>query len=200
MIVRGWCLVCCIFILIFTISQISAQPIAPETYFGFKPGSDRELFTYEKLIDYLLELDQQSPKLKMQEIGLSPMGRKMYIAFISAAENLNNLDRLKEINRRLALDPDIADAERDALIRDGRVFFLSTLSMHSGEVAPSQAAPLIAHDLVTSEDPAVLKWLSDVVLMIVPNHNPDGMDMTVAHYKKYLGTKYEGSSHARYLP
>ncbi len=30
--------------------------------------------------------------------------------------------------------------------------------------------------------------------MMVPCHNPDGMDMIVDHYNKYKGTKYEGSS------
>ena len=40
----------------------------------------------------------------------------------------------------------------------------------------------------------MLAELDNVVLMVVPNHNPDGMDMVVEHYRKYLGTKYEGSS------
>ncbi|MFH1936893.1 MAG: hypothetical protein ABIK52_04955 [Bacteroidota bacterium] len=30
--------------------------------------------------------------------------------------------------------------------------------------------------------------------MMVPCHNPDGMEKVVNHYEKYLGTKYEGSS------
>ncbi len=184
----------CFYTLLLSVGLLSAQPVPPEKFFGFQPGADRKLFSYGQLIDYLSELDAQSPKLKMQEIGTSPMGRKMYICFISAAENLDNLDRLREINRRLALDPDMTDSEREALINAGKVFYLATLSMHSGEVAPSQAAPLITYDLITTDDPAVQEWLRNVVFMMIPNHNPDGMDMTVEHYKKYLGTKYEGSS------
>ena len=30
--------------------------------------------------------------------------------------------------------------------------------------------------------------------MMVPCHNPDGMDMIVEHYRKYKDTKYDGSS------
>ncbi|HSG27254.1 MAG TPA: M14 family metallopeptidase, partial [Candidatus Krumholzibacterium sp.] len=70
---------------------------------------------------------------------------------------------------------------------------LATLSMHSTEVGPSQSAPLIAYDLATSADPEVNAWLDDVVYMMVPCHNPDGMDMVVEHHRKYKGTKYEGS-------
>jgi hypothetical protein len=166
----------------------------PEEHFGFVPGSDYMLFNYEEMIDYLMKLDKASPMVRLVENGQSPMGKKMYIAFISSEKNINNLDRLKEINRELALNPDLSAAKREEYIRDGRVFFLATLSMHSTEVAPSQAAPLIAYKLVTSGDPLVRKYLDDVVYMMVPNHNPDGMDMVVENYKKYKGTQYEGAS------
>ncbi|MCD6377059.1 MAG: hypothetical protein J7L94_16155, partial [Caldisericaceae bacterium] len=67
-------------------------------------------------------------------------------------------------------------------------------SMHSGEVGPSQAAPPIVYQLATSQDEAIKEILNDVVYMMVPSQNPDGMDMVVHHYWKYKGTKYEGSS------
>ena len=67
-------------------AQSGNELVTPESYFGFKPGSDRMLFTYEDLIAYLKEVDNYSPRLKMVEIGKSPQGRVMYIAFISSAE------------------------------------------------------------------------------------------------------------------
>ncbi|MFH0843203.1 MAG: M14 family metallopeptidase [Bacteroidota bacterium] len=189
------------FILVIMISvtfsaELSAQAgiPKPEEHFGFMPGSDYMLFNYEELIDYLMKLDKVSPMIRLVENGQSPMGKKMYIAFISSEKNINNLDRLREINRELALNPDLSTAKIEEYIKEGRVFFLATLSMHSTEVAPSQAAPLIAYKLVTSRDPLVQKYLDDVVYMMVPNHNPDGMDMVVENYKKYKGTQYEGAS------
>ncbi|MCX6302314.1 MAG: M14 family metallopeptidase [Bacteroidia bacterium] len=166
----------------------------PEEHFGFTPGSDYMLFNYEQLIDYLVKLDKASPMLKLVEIGQSPMGKKMYIAFISSEKNINNLDRLREINRELALNPDLSETKQAEYIKDGKVFFLATLSMHSTEVAPSQASPLIAYKLLTSNDPLIKKYLDDVVYMMVPNHNPDGMDFVVENYNKYRGTQYEGAS------
>ena len=166
----------------------------PEDHFGFVPGSDYMLFSYEQLIDYLVKLDNASPMVKLVEIGQSPMDRKMYVAFISSEKNIKNLDRLKEINRELALNPNLTEAKQSEYIKEGRVFFLATLSMHSSEVAPSQALPLIVYKLITSDDPMVKKYLDDVVYMVVPNHNPDGMDMVVENYYKYKGTPYEGAS------
>jgi len=176
-------------------AQTASRSIpTPASFFGFQPGTDRELFNYESLIDYMKILADQSPRISMIEIGTSPLGRTMYAAFLSSEKNIRNLSRLKEINRKLALDPDIPAGERKALYKEGKVFILATLSMHSTEVGPSQSAPLVAYQVATTQDPDLLGWLNDVVYMMVPCHNPDGMDMVVENYNKYKGTKYEGCS------
>jgi hypothetical protein len=183
----------CAFLSTFTFAQPSAEIRSPESVFGFVPGSDRQLIDYGQLVDYMFDLAAASDRVELREVGKSPLGRTMYVAFISAPENLVRLDELREINKRLALDPEIPEEERAGLVREGRVFVLETLSMHSGEVGPSQSLPIYAHDLATTEDPGILSQLDKVVLMMVPCHNPDGMDMVVEHYREYVGTKYEGS-------
>lgn len=182
-----------LFFLLFA-SFLFSQVTSPEDFFGFKPGADRQLFTYEKLIAYLQLLEQQSNRIHLEKIGESPMGRPMYIAFLSDADNISNLTELKKINRELALNTHLEESIVQDYMERGRVFILGTLSMHSNEVGPSQAAPLIAYKLVTTQDPEILSWLKKVVYMMVPNHNPDGMDMVVNHYLKTRGTKYEGSN------
>ncbi len=166
----------------------------PVSFFGFRPGADRMLIDYEQLIAYLKKIDETSPRLKMVEIGKSPMGKTMYVAFFSSPDNLAHLERLREINRILALDPDLSEEEQQKLIAEGRVFVAATLSMHSTEVGPSQAAPLIAYELATTSEPEKLRWLDKVVFMMVPCHNPDGMDMVVQNYRKYKGTQYEAAA------
>ena len=165
----------------------------PADFFGFEPGSDRNLFSYEQLIEYFQKLDAESDRIYLEEIGSSPEGRPMYIAFISSAENITRLEELKKINRELALNPNLGKNELQTMIRDGKAFVLATLSMHASEVAPAQAAPLIAWDFATTNDPKKEEWLNNVVYMLVP-HNPDGMNMIVENYLKYKGTKYEGAS------
>ncbi len=166
----------------------------PVDFFGFEPGSDRNLFSYEQLIEYLQKLDGESDRIYMEKIGFSPMGRPMYITFISSEENISKLEELKKINRELALNPDLGEEELQGMVRDGKAFVLATLSMHSSEVAPSQAAPLIAWDYASTSDPKKQEWLDNVVYMMVPCHNPDGMNMIVENYLKYKGSKYEGAS------
>ena len=43
---------------------------------------------YGQLIGYLQELADASPRVAMLEVGASPLGRKMYVAFISSPENI----------------------------------------------------------------------------------------------------------------
>ncbi len=166
----------------------------PKNFFGYKPGADRNLFSYSELIEYLYLLESESQKIKMYHTGESPMGNPMYITFISSPENIKNLEKLREINRELALNPSLKKESREKMIEDGKGFIMATMSMHSTEVGPSQATPVIAYELINSRYDEVKNYLNDVVLMIIPSHNPDGMDMIVEHYKKYLGTEYEGSS------
>jgi len=190
-----WMLVSGLFLISLVIYGQSEETIVtPKDHFGFTPGDDRMLFDYDEMIEYLKLIDEASPKMKLVDIGKSPLGKTMYIAFLSSAENISNLEELKKINRDLALNHSIPDSERTEMIDKGKVFVLGTLSMHSGEVGPAQAAPLIAYDLVTTEDEKILNWMDQVVYMMVPNHNPDGMDFIVQNYRKYKGTKYEGAS------
>lgn len=184
-------------LMLLSFTLLSAQDgelTRPLDYFGFEPGEDRKLFNYEQLISYLQELDQQSDRILLEEIGTSPMGKPMYIAFISSPENLKRLDELKEFNKELALNPEIPEEKLEEMVRTGKTFVLATLSMHSSEVAPSQSAPLIAYDFAATADEDKLEWLSNVVYMMVPCHNPDGMNFIVENYQKHLGSKYEGAS------
>jgi hypothetical protein len=166
----------------------------PDSFFGFKPGTDRKLVDYSQLIEYVEAAAEASPRVQVQEIGRSTLDRPMKLVFISSGENLERLEELRSINRRLALDPTIPDDERRTLVEDARVFVMATLSMHSTEVAPAQTLPLLTHYLATTDDPEVLQWLDDVVVMVVACLNPDGMDMIVKHYRESLDTAYEGGS------
>ena len=180
-----------LFLIISSVS-LKAQLTKPEDFFKFKPGTNRMLFDYEQLIDYLKLLDKESPRVKMIKIGESMMHKPMYAVFLSSEKNINNLNRLKEINKELAINGNLSEQQTREYAQEGKVFVLATLSMHANEVGPSQAAPLVAYKIASTRDKKLLKNLDNVVYMIVPSHNPDGMDMIVHNYWKYKGTKYEG--------
>lgn len=179
--------------ILLNLSSTNAQLPSPREHFGFTPGDDRMMFTYESMMQYMQKLADASPMVHIEPCGTSELGRPMYNIFISSAENIARLERLREINQMLALDEIPEGTSREELIREGRVFFLSTLSMHANEVGPVQALPLIAWELLTGSDPRRETILQNTVAMFLP-HNPDGMNMIVEHYNKYKDTPLETSN------
>ncbi|MDX9846463.1 MAG: M14 family zinc carboxypeptidase [Tenuifilaceae bacterium] len=187
-------LVSFIALITFSTALLGQTITKPAEHFGFEPGADGMLYGYERMIDYFKLLEKQSDRIKTFEIGTTPMGRPLYMVCISSAQNIANIEALKEINRKLALDYNLSKGEVDKLKSEGKVFVLGTLSMHSSEVAPAQASPVIAYMLAKSQNPDTLEWLNNTVYMMVPSHNPDGMNMVVENYLQHKGTKYEGTS------
>ncbi len=163
---------------IFLFFTLKAQIPAPTEHFGFTPGDDRMLFLYEDMMDYMKKLEEASPMVHIEEIGKTEMGRPMYIVFVSSEENIRNLESLRQINRQLALDEIPAGTNREELFEKGKVFFLSTLSMHASEVGPAQAFPLVVHELIAGTDPRRESILENTVAMfILPQKQHDLSEM-----------------------
>jgi hypothetical protein len=167
---------------------------SPEQAFGFKPGADRKLADWKQLTAYYQTLAHQSPRVRYTKLGKTTEGRPFIALTISSAENLAHLAEYREINRRLA-DPRITTPEQaKALIAKGKTILLITFNIHSTEIASSQTAAQFAYDLATDNTPEVRSVLGNVILILVPSLNPDGQQLVVDWYKKYLGTPYEGSN------
>src|SRR6202011_5450462 len=77
---------------------------SPRSVFGFNPGDDRTIVDWKQITDYFARLDQASDRVQVQTIGQSTLGRPLIAAFISAPENIRNLEKYKDIQHRLA-DP-----------------------------------------------------------------------------------------------
>jgi hypothetical protein len=77
---------------------------APEDVLGFRPGDDRKLASWAKVVEYFQKLDAASDRLQFQEIGKTTKGAPFVYATISAPENLAQLSMYKGIQDMLA-DP-----------------------------------------------------------------------------------------------
>src|SRR5437016_8398089 len=77
---------------------------APEDVLGFRPGDDRKLASWAKVVEYFQRLAAASDRVKFEEIGKSTMGAPFVYATISAPDNLRRLDEYRRIQDQLA-DP-----------------------------------------------------------------------------------------------
>jgi hypothetical protein len=167
---------------------------SPASAFGFEPCAERELATYEEISDYFRKLDAASDRMSLYEIGKTAEGRTMLLSVISSEENLEKLDRYKEISKRLALAKDLGEDEARALTKEGKAVVWIDFGLHSTERAHAQTAPLLAYKMVTEESEEVRAIRDNVLLVLIPNINPDGTALVVDWYRKVKGTPFEESS------
>ncbi len=181
--------------LIFALAAIggsaqSRSPQTPEQFFGFRIGTDGELARYPKVIEYLRHLASTTDRIKFEELGKTTMGNPYVLATISAPSNLARLNRLVEINRRLADPRGLSEAEAAKLAQEGRPFYLLYTTIHATEVSNMQALTEVVHRLATDSSPATREILDNIVVLVVPSQNPDGQVMVIDHWYKTKGTKY----------
>jgi hypothetical protein len=165
----------------------------PRSVLGFTPGDDRTIADWRQITDYFSRLDKASNRVLVKEIGQTTLRRPLIAAFISANENIRALNKYQEIQRRLA-DPRTVQtsAERDALVKGGKVVVAISCSIHSTEIVASQMSMQLAYELASAQDSATQEILQNTILILIPSSNPDGIDIVANWYRQTLGTKNEG--------
>jgi len=178
---------------VFTVSTAFAQVPAPESVIGFEPGADYKLADYDQVTDYYQQLSSASDRVQMKTIGTTSMGRPMTLLFISSADNLDTLDRWRDISSTLARAR-VAEERAQQLAEEGRAVVWIDAGMHATERAPGQAMMTLAHRVATEESAEMQKIRENVVLLLMPMMNPDGLDIVENWYDRVLDTPYETSS------
>ena len=176
-------------------SSLQAQSLpTPESVLGHKPGDDFFLASYDESLDYFKKLAAASDKMKLVNVGKTSEGRDWFIAIISSAENIKNLDRYKETARRVALVRGLNDDEARRLAREGKAIVHIDGGLHATEVAHAQHTIQLAYNLVTGNDAKTRSILDNVILVLWFSINPDGQNMVAHWYRRNLGTPHEVSS------
>ncbi len=174
------------------ISGLAGIP-SPKEILGFEPGEDFKLANWDEILRYFSALEQGSERVKVYELGRSTLGRKFIMVLISSKENLKDIELIKKIHYKLR-DPRITPPEEaKELSKKGKAIIAFTCSLHSTEIASTLFSIRLSHWLSSSESEDVKNILDNIVLILVPSLNPDGVDMIVEWYRKYLNTPYEAS-------
>ena len=110
-----------------------AQAPTPESVLGHKPGDDFYLASYDDSLGYFQKLAKATDKLKLVQVGKTTEGRDWYIAIISSAKNLADLDKYKDTAKRLALVKGLTDEQAHALAHNGKVIVHIDGGLHATE-------------------------------------------------------------------
>jgi hypothetical protein len=166
---------------------------SPEAFFGKPMGADRFVVEWTPVVAYFHALAANSGQIRVQELGKTTEGRPFIAVTIAAPETLRDLDRYREIQRRLA-DPRLTSGDDAAkLAAEGKTVVLITCSIHSTELASTQTAMEFAYRLLTEDTPRFQAILRNTIFLLVPSLNPDGVDIVARWYRRTLGTPYDGT-------
>jgi hypothetical protein len=175
------------------VGLVAAVP-SPESYFGHPMGADGSVLDWSQVVSYFRAVEAASDQIRVEVLGKSTEGRPFIAATIAAPDTLRNLDRYREIQRRLA-DPRLTpEAEADPLIAQGKTVVLITCSIHATELASTQTAVEFAWRLLTQDQPRFRAILQNTIFLLVPSLNPDGVDLVTHWYRRTQGTPYEGTA------
>ena len=176
----------------FAAAPLRAQGIpAPESVLGFHVGQDSMIASWRQIGDYFTRLAQASPRVRVDTLGPTTQGRPFLLVTITDPANLARRAAILAGQRQLADPRTLGPADEAALVARQPAVILIDCSIHSTEIAASQMSMELAWRLAT--DSALGAALRDVVVLLVPSANPDGVDIVGDWYRTQRGTAYDGT-------
>ena len=162
----------------------------PSDVFGFEPGEDYKLADYDQMREYYAQLAAASNRVRMVEIGTSALGKPLLLLFISSEANLARLDEWRATSEKLARAR-VSEEQARLLAKQGRAIVWIDGGMHATERAHAQMTSVLAHKVATEETEEMQRIRDDVVMLLMPVMNPDGLKIVADWYEKNLGTPFE---------
>ena len=171
-----------------------ADLATPQQFLGFRVGEDKKLARWDKIVEYMRLIANGGDRVRLRELGKSTNNNPFIVLEISSPDTLKNLDRFKQLERKLYFQGGApTETERDEIFRSGKAVVLVTCNVHATEIGASQMVLELVHRLATENSPEVKKILDNVIFLLVPSLNPDGQIMVTDWYNKNVGTEYEAS-------
>jgi hypothetical protein len=158
---------------------------SPLKYFGSIIGAEGVVHRSEEIYGYYRKLAETSSLVHMQEMGKSEEGRPFYVVVIG---DQNSIDRLTHYKSQLALlaDPRKTDAGQAAnIIADSKPIYYISGGMHATEMGSPEMLMELAYRLLTSPAPEIREIMENVIVVINPISEPDGLDKQVDWYYRY---------------
>jgi hypothetical protein len=154
-----------------------AQLQSPNEFLPHKLG---EQFTrHDQLTSYFEYLAANAPKtMKLERYGLTREERTLQIAIFSSEENMKKLRQIQSNNLRLAgMESGAAELQNAPAI-----VWLS-MSVHGNEPSGSECSMELAYRLARQNEPNIIEWLKNTVVIVDPSLNPDGYSRYTNWYR-----------------
>lgn len=157
---------------------------SPKQAFGHAMGDDYFLANWTQLSSYWKTLAKQSPRMKLETIGVTEEGRDMLMAIVTSPENHERLDEYRDISRRLCLAEGLNDESARALAKKGKAVVWIDGGLHASEVLVAQQLIEMVYLMCSRTDEETMRFLDDVIILFnCPN--PDGLELVSNWYMRH---------------
>ncbi|MCG8331865.1 MAG: M14 family metallopeptidase [Chitinophagales bacterium] len=162
-------ILCCPFFL-------NAQLLSPSE---FLPHDHGDQFTpHHMVVDYVYHVAENSPKVKVEQYGLTNEDRPLLLVYISSEENLEQLDAIRQNNlRKTGLLNGSGDTSLD------RAIVWLSFGVHGNEAGASESSMSTLYELVRPGNSKMEEWLKNTIILLDPSLNPDGYSRYTHWYR-----------------
>ena len=126
--------------------------------------------THDKLVEYMKALAATSDRVQIENRGTTFEGRPLLLLTITAPQNHRKLEQIRE--QHLALTESGASSLD---IESMPVVVYQGFSIHGNEPSGANAGLAYAYHLAAGQGPQMEQLLKDVVVLMDPSFNPDGL-------------------------
>lgn len=167
-------------VLFFTLTAMAQSLQSPADFLGYEVG--KQFTRHHRVVEYFQQAAAARPDMmKLEQYGKTYEGRPLYVAYISAPENIQQLESIREANiAATGLAKGGKDPAKTAIV------WLS-YNVHGNEASSSEAAMLTLYELLQPGNTTTKGWLKNTVVIIDPCLNPDGRDRYVNWYNSVVG-------------
>lgn len=143
---------------------------APKDVLGFELGSQH--CEWGDVLRYMDALNRASDRVQLRELGRTHEHRPMIQLIISSSKNLAKLEQIKADHLKLSNPKESAslNVEQMPLVSD------VVCSIHGNEDSGVNASLALAYLFAASQDAPILEMLDNMVLLLMPGANPDGIN------------------------
>lgn len=158
----------------------SAIP-SPEEFLGYAIGDHHT--RHDQMIAYLQKLADLSDQASLMQYGQTFGHRKLVMLQIGTAENLNQLETIREQHI-----VNISPSQTKNSNTDLPVLINLGYNVHGNEPSGGEAALLTAYTMVASQHADIVNYRNNAVIFLDPVINPDGRDRHSHWANMYKGS------------
>ncbi|PIB28114.1 zinc carboxypeptidase [Maribacter sp. 4U21] len=125
--------------------------------------------THDKLMFYMQTLAKSSDRISIENRGETFEGRPLLLLTITTPENHRNINKIREDHIALTENAGSGD------ISNMPIIVYQGFSIHGNEPSGANAGLAYAYYLAAAQGPEIEKMLSDMVILMDPSYNPDGL-------------------------